>query len=153
MQLIQTVSPAGVELVAGFEGFRSHAYLDQVKIWTVGYGETWLGGRRVQEGDVLNQAEAYDRLRDRLNRDFAPAVLVATKGGPAPNQNQFDALCSLAYNIGGAALIKSTLGKHYRAGRIAEAADAFLVWCKAGGRTLSALKARRAKERAVFLQP
>jgi lysozyme len=147
------VSDEGVELVAGFEGFRGVAYLDQVKRWTVGYGETWLSGRRVREGDTLNQAEAHVLLKTRLRRDYAPAVIVATKNGPPLTQNQFDALASLAYNIGGAALIKSTLGRQYRKGLVKEAADSFLSWTKAGGRKLRDLEVRRKKERELFLTP
>jgi lysozyme len=66
---------------------------------------------------------------------------------------QFGALVSLAYNIGGAALSKSTLIKRLNAGRTQEAADQFLVWNRAGGRVLSGLQRRREAERALFLHP
>lgn len=146
------VSDKGVALVAGFEGFRSHAYQDQVGIWTVGYGETWLGARRVQKGDFMNMAEAADRLRARLDRDFAPAVARALLGGPALNQAQFDACCSLAYNIGTAGFAGSTVARKVRAGELGAAANAFLLWCKAGGKVLRGLQVRRAAERKLFLE-
>jgi lysozyme len=45
-------------------------------------------------------------------------------------QNQFDALVSLVFNIGGGAFRKSTLLKKLNAGDIQGAADQFLVWNK-----------------------
>lgn len=149
------VSDKGVALVAGFEGFRSHAYQDQVGVWTVGYGETWLGARRVQKGDFMNMAEAADRLRARLDRDFAPAVEKACARAPGVltlNQAQFDACCSLAYNIGTVGFAGSTVARKVRAGELGAAANAFLLWCKAGGKVLRGLQVRRAAERKLFLE-
>lgn len=146
------VSERGLRMVARFEGFRADAYQDQVGVWTVGFGETWLGSRRVKAGDRLERAAAEDRLEERLNRDFAPAVIIGCKGAPVPlTQAQFDACCSLAYNIGGHAFMRSTVARRIRAGDLAGAADAFRMWNKAGGRTLAGLVARRAEERTVFL--
>lgn len=138
-------------MIAGFEGFRAEAYQDQVGVWTVGFGETWLGARRVQKGDFLNRAEAEDRLRDRLNRDFAPAVAKACGAGPL-TQAQFDACCSLAYNIGTAGFRGSTVARRIQAGDAQGAAAAFLLWNQAGGHVLPALVSRRAAERKIFLQ-
>jgi lysozyme len=147
------VSVRGIDLVASFEGFRSDAYQDQVGVWTVGFGETWLGARRVQKGDHLNRAEALARLQDRLNRDFAPGVAAACGAGLAKlNQAQFDACCSLAYNIGTAGFAGSTVARKIAAGDLEGAADAFRLWNKAGGRVLPGLVARRAAERQVFLK-
>jgi lysozyme len=136
-------------MIANFEGFRAEAYQDQVGVWTIGFGETWLGGRRVQKGDVLNRAEAEDRLRDRLNRDFAPAV---AKACGFLTQAQFDACCSLAYNIGTAGFRGSSVAKKIRAGDLPGAADAFLLWNKGGGKVLPVLRARRSAERQIFLK-
>lgn len=138
-------------MIARFEGFRAEAYQDVVGVWTVGFGETWLGARAVREGDVLNRAEAADRLRERLDRNFAPAV-VAACGTTALNQAQFDACCSLAYNIGTAGFAGSTVARKIRAGDLAGAADAFLMWNKAKGRVLPVLVTRRSAERKIFLQ-
>jgi lysozyme len=147
------VSTRGIDLVASFEGFRADAYQDQVGVWTVGFGETWLGARRVQKGDHLNRAEALDRLHDRLNRDFAPGVAKACGAGLGKlTQAQFDACCSLAYNIGSAGFAGSTVARKIAAGDLAGAADAFRLWNKAGGRVLSGLVARRGAERQVFLK-
>ena len=68
------------------------------------------------------------------------------------NQNQFDALVSLAYNIGTGAFKESTLIKKLNAGDIRGAADQFDVWVNAGGKRMQGLVNRRAKEKEVFLR-
>lgn len=66
------------------------------------------------------------------------------------NQNQYDALCSLAFNIGATAFKNSTLPRLLNRGRFAAAADEFLKWRKAG-RDPDILLPRRQRERAYFL--
>ena len=68
------------------------------------------------------------------------------------NQNQFDALVSLTYNIGPSAFSKSTLVKKLNAGDIRGAAEQFDVWVNAGGKRMQGLVNRRAKENEVFLK-
>ncbi len=149
------VSEKGIALIARFEGFRAEAYQDVVGVWTIGFGETWLGARRVQKGDVLNRQEAADRLRERLDRDFGPSVVAACARAPGLatlTQAQFDVCCSLAYNIGTAGFAGSTVARKIRAGDLAGAADAFLLWNKAKGRVLPVLVNRRSAERKIFLK-
>ncbi|MNT87817.1 Lysozyme RrrD [compost metagenome] len=68
------------------------------------------------------------------------------------NQNQYDALVSLTYNIGAAAFSKSTLVKKLNTGDILGAADQFDVWVNAGGKRMQGLVNRRAKEKLLFLK-
>ncbi len=65
-------------------------------------------------------------------------------------QNQYDALVSLAYNIGTRALSTSTLMKKLNAGDVKGAADAFLSWNRSGGKVMAGLTNRRKAEREVF---
>jgi lysozyme len=67
------------------------------------------------------------------------------------SQQQFDALCSLAYNVGCGSVTKSTLLKKLNAGDIPGAAAEFVKWDHAGGKELAGLKARREAEAAQFL--
>ena len=69
------------------------------------------------------------------------------------NQNEFDALVSLTYNIGLGAFGKSTVLRKLNAGDRAGAADAFHAWRKGGGRVLPGLVSRRQREAALFLKP
>jgi len=67
------------------------------------------------------------------------------------SQLQFDALVSLAYNIGTQAFRESTLLKRLNTHDYAGAANEFLRWNKAGGQVLEGLRRRREAERAMFL--
>ncbi|QQV08243.1 lysozyme [Acinetobacter johnsonii] len=143
------VSPSGVDLICNFEGLRLKAYDDGVGVWTIGFGTTkYPNGIRVKKGDTctLDQAKAY--MQNDL-KSFEQTVNNTVK---VPlNQNQFDALVSLAYNIGTNAFSKSTLVKKLNANDNRAAADQFDVWVNAGGKRMQGLVNRRAKEKALFL--
>jgi lysozyme len=68
---------------------------------------------------------------------------------------QVDAVLSLAYNVGGAAIAYSTLLRWINAGGLAEAAGEFVKWNKVtiNGRKVASkgLTARRERERKLFL--
>jgi len=143
------VSPSGVDLICNFEGLRLKAYDDGVGVWTIGFGTTkYPNGIRVKKGDTctLDQAKAY--MQNDL-KSFEQTVNNTVK---VPlNQNQFDALVSLAYNIGTNAFSKSTLVKKLNANDIRGAADQFDVWVNAGGKRMQGLVNRRAREKALFI--
>ena len=143
------VSPSGVDLICNFEGLRLKAYDDGVGVWTIGFGTTkYPNGIRVKKGDTctLDQAKAY--MQNDL-KSFEQTVNNTVK---VPlNQNQFDALVSLAYNIGASAFSQSTLVKKLNANSISGAADQFDVWVNAGGKRMQGLVNRRTVEKALFL--
>ena len=62
------------------------------------------------------------------NRDFADKIFPSIK--VKVTQSQFDAMVSLAYNIGAGAFLKSTLLKKVNAGDFAGAGEEFLRWNK-----------------------
>jgi lysozyme len=66
-------------------------------------------------------------------------------------QGRFDALVSLAYNIGLGNLQRSQVRIKANRGDWGGAADAFMSWTKAGGRELPGLVRRRKAEQALFL--
>lgn len=136
-------------MLAGFEGYRERAYQDIVGVWTVGYGETYVLGRKVREGDVLPKPAALSRLRTRCDVDYGPSVLEAV-APYEPTQSQYDAMVSLAYNIGTAGFAKSTVARKLREGDVKGASAAFLMWNKAGGKVRLGLTRRREVERTCF---
>ncbi|WP_341669064.1 lysozyme [Alcaligenes sp. SDU_A2] len=141
------MSPDGLAILQYFESCRLDAYWDaDGKVWTIGWGDT---GPDVVEGLRITQAEADERLKRRLAREFVPGVLnVLTR--PA-NQAQLDAMMDLAYNIGVSAFQGSTLLRLFNAGDQAGAAEQFPRWNKSGGKVLLGLRRRRAADRARFL--
>jgi lysozyme len=70
-----------------------------------------------------------------------------------PNQNQLDAMCSLAWNIGIAGFLRSTVLRAHNRGDFQSASRAFGLWNKAGGREWAGLTRRRAAEAALYLEP
>lgn len=140
------VSARGRALIKQFEGFRADAYQDVVGVWTIGYGFT----RGVKPGQHMTLQQAEARLITEL-LGYEQAVLSGCT--LAPNQNQFDAMCSLAWNIGIAGFLRSTVLKAHNRGDAQSASRAFGLWNKAGGREWAGLTRRRAAEAALYLEP
>jgi lysozyme len=140
---MMTVSDAGLALIKSAEGLRLSAYLCPAGVWTIGYGTT----RGVKPGQVITEDEAEAMLRadvERFARGVSERIQVPV------TQGQFDALVSLAYNIGLAAFGKSTLLRLLNESKYALSAQQFDRWNKAAGRVLPGLTKRRAAERAMF---
>ena len=144
---VAAISAAGVAFIAGWEGKENAPYKDMVGVWTVCYGST---GAHVRSGGVRTDEECITLLEEDLVR-FERAVNRCT---PAPkNQNQFDALVSLSFNIGENAYCGSTLARKFNAGDVAGASAEFPRWSYAGGRQVRGLLRRREAERRLFDTP
>ncbi len=143
------VNQATIELIKRNEGCVLHSYQDSVGVWTIGYGHT---GPEVQPGQTITQAEAEQLLRGDLEK-FQDGVDDALTDDADTSDNRFGAMVSLAFNIGLGAFAKSTVLREHNAGHHQAAADAFLMWNKAGGQVLKGLDRRRHEERALYLQP
>ena len=144
-----SVSNKGVDLICEFEGKRLVAYDDGVGVWTIGFGTIkYPNGVRVKKGDTCTLDQAKEYMRHDLI-EFEHTVNSSVK---VPlNQNQFDALVSLAYNIGSNAFKSSTLVKKLNAGDYQGAADQFNAWVNAGGKRMQGLVNRRDREKLLFL--
>ena len=135
----------GINIIKAFEGFRLSAYPDSTGIWTIGYGST----HGVYAGMVITAQQADQMLRNELGTDesFVTAVVKETI-----SQKMFDALISFTYNVGEGNFQKSSLLRLINLGDFISAADAMLLWNKAGGITVQGLVNRRNMERTLFLQ-
>ncbi len=143
------ISNSGLELIKEFEGFSANAYLCPAKIPTIGYGNTFYSdGRKVKLGEQISKSDALELLEIVANKDFADKIFSAIKVPVA--QNQFDAMVSLAYNIGTGSFLKSTLLKKVNAGDFIGASEEFLKWNKSGGKELLGLTRRRKREQDLF---
>lgn len=145
-----TISPIGLKLIKSYEGFRPSDKLLVSGQRVVGYGH------RVDDKDSVTLTKASaERL---LNDDLSLFENMINENVHAPlSQSQFDALCSLAFNIGPKAFLSSDVLHALNNGRPLDAANAFDVWCKSNidGRTyiVDALVRRRTAEKALFLKP
>ena len=147
-QKAKTVSNSGMVLICGFEGLKLKAYDDGVGVWTIGFGTTvYPNGIKVKKGDTCSEAQAKAYMAHDLKK-FESAVNSAVT--VQINQSQFDALVSLAYNIGVGAFEKSTLLKKFNLCDYIAASAQFNVWNKGGGKVMQGLVNRRAVERKLF---
>ncbi len=142
--------PEAFALIKHFEGCFLEAYRDPVGVMTIGYGHTG----HVKRGMSLKPREAEDLLMEDLEiaqSDVRHHVKVPL------SDNEFGALVSLAFNIGGSALAHSTLIRKLNKGDRAGAAAEFdrFVHGHVGGRRvkLRGLVLRRQAEREMFEAP
>lgn len=147
---LMAVSAKGIDLICSFEGLRLSAYDDGVGIWTIGFGTIkYPNGVRVKRGDTCTSEQAKSYMKyDLIEFEHAVNSLVKV----ALNQNQFDALVSLTYNIGSGAFKSSTLLKKLNLSDYKGAAEQFDVWVNAGGKRMQGLANRRTKEKEFFLK-
>ena len=146
-----TTSDKGINLIKGFESLQLRPYLDSASIPTIGYGHT--KGVKITDAPIT-EAVAIEYLKADLG-DAESAVNRLVK---VPlNSNEFDALVSFTFNLGGGALQGSTLLRYLNSGKYNEAAGEFKRWDKArvNGKmvSLSGLKRRRLAEETLFRQP
>lgn len=149
-------------LIKYWEGVRLKAYKahPSEEYWTIGYGHY---GSDVYEGMEITAEQANAYFEQDIAQFEAAARRINEKYGLNANQNQFDALVSLAYNFGPgwveantgwrlARYIKSNFRDSYgNPIPDLEIADAFAVLCSAGGEILPGLVKRRINEAEIFL--
>lgn len=136
-------SETGLALIKEFEGCRLDAYLDSVGVWTIGYGHT----KTARKGMIITQAQAEELLALDV-AEHATGVYKALQ--VKLEQHQFDAVVSLAFNVGVNAVRNSTLIKMINRGDAKIGAAQFDRWNKAGGKVLAGLTRRRAAERKLY---
>lgn len=133
------ISQSAKDKIKQFEGCRLTAYRCPAGILTIGYGHT---GSDVTPGKNISQAEA-DALFNR-DIDRFESQLRQTVGLVNIRQCQWDAIVSLAYNIGIGNFSRSTLLRKLKSCPDNPAIrDEFLKWNKAGGKVLPGLVKRR----------
>lgn len=163
------ISQAGIDLIKQFEGLRDgdkttpglDPYLCPAGVVTIGWGHAVL-----QQGQQLRGAAglkiATQMHPNGISLDAAERLLLADCDGfeRAVNeavkvpitQNQFDALVSFAFNLGGGALRRSNLLRKLNAGDYQGAAAEFQNWVKSNGQVLPGLVRRRKAEAELFLK-
>lgn len=146
------ISGRGISLITGIELFKSSAYKDQAGIWTIGYGTTRINGMPVLEGMIINEPVGWALLKGRLdNTETTLNKCLKIK----INQNQYDALCSLCYNIGEHNFLSSTLLKSIN-NKLLITQDLFTRWNEVtinGNKQVSdGLTKRRITEYELFVE-
>lgn len=145
---MKKVSEEMKAMIRQWEGCRLEAYRCPAGVWTIGYGHT---GRDVYEGMQISKATADELLEADLARTAGQVARLVDV--TMLTQCQFDAIVSLAYNIGAGALGSSTLLRKVRADSRNEAVGSeFMRWVYSGGRRQPGLVTRRRAEAAWYYQ-
>jgi len=141
----------GIKLLASLEGLKLKAYKCQAGIFTIGLGNTFYeDGDKVREGDNITLEEAYHlfyliatKFEKTINDNLKVKI----------NQNQFNALFCLCYNIGQVGFKNSTLLRlvnlNPNDGNIAKE---FLKWNKISGVASKGLTNRRITESSLYFK-
>ena len=131
------------DLIATFEGKRNTAYQDTRGFWTIGIGHMIKPEENHLINAILNDQQVFDLFISDLNAcDKAIEQYVKVP----LNQNQYDALFSLCYNIGDTNFKASSLVRVLNTGDYVTAANHFMDWVRP-----AILTDRRKKEKALFL--
>lgn len=136
-------SQTGIKLIQEFEGLRLKAYQCSARVWTIGWGHT----KTVRPGMEITRDEAEALLEEDLVKFERGVYRLLTR---EPSQNQFDAMVSLAFNIGLGAFSRSSVLRHFNTNNDKAAEKSFHLWRKGGGKVLPGLVRRRAAEAELY---
>ena len=115
----------GADLIKEYETLALKAYhgkADPDGVWTIGYGHT----KDVHHDMVISEADA-DVLFDQDVADYEEVVNNSVNLS-ATTQAQFDAMVSLAFNIGADNFASSSVLRFHNMGESFQVCSAFLMW-------------------------
>ena len=119
-----------------FEGCKLTAYKCPAGVWTIGVGHT----KGVKQGQTITEAQAMSLLKG----DLLPCENYVNNLGVCKTQAEFDAIVDFAFNLGTAALGRSTLLKYIRAKKPEQyIREEFAKWVNSKGMRLKGLVIRR----------
>lgn len=140
------INQKGIEFIKQKEGVKLSAYPDIANKMTIGIGHLIKSDEKIPNEITMEKAEQL--LRDDL-MIVENAINKYVKIDL--DQEQFNSLCSLIFNIGVNAFVNSTLLKLLNKNEILKTADEFLKWSHVNGKVSPGLLARRKDEAALFL--
>ena len=139
------------ELMAHEEGSVPYVYKDSRGLDTFGVGHLLRPGVDDYLRQYTRANPAPQSLVEKLlAEDTSTAAKAVNALGVALSDAKRAALTSLAFNIGNGAFAGSSVARNVKAGNWQAAADAFLLWKRAGNDP-DILLPRRQRERALFL--
>lgn len=147
---VNQIGAKGLNLIKKYEGFKSSPYKCPAGIPTIGYGATYYpDGRKVKLTDKPITTKEADTMLLNMLKHYEQGVDSFTTD--SVNQNQFDALVSIGYNIGLQALKGSTLIRKVNLDPNDKTIkNEFMRWTKANGKVLDGLINRRKEEAELY---
>ena len=162
------INQSCINFIKKHEGVIDHIYMDHVGFLTIGCGhlcqenDFYLKNFSLKEAkQLLINDKLYARALFKISKretDFLLGVDLQKSASSifklikAPiSQNQFTALMSFTFNLGGGALQRSTLRQKLNRLDYTGASKEFEKWIYAGGKKSKGLLKRRREERILFL--
>ncbi len=134
-----------IPLIKKYEGFSAISYLCPAGYKTIGYGHKICPNEHIAEplaeDKALELLAADAEIADRVVKRLIKRVV-------KPEQEA--ALISFTYNLGGAALQRSTLRRKVNAGDDNMVPKELMKWVRAKGRIIPGLVARRSEEGVLY---
>jgi len=150
-----TLGPNGEKLIKSFEGFSLKAYKDYIKngviSYSIGYGHNGKVDGKVIAANLTITADKAEELFQEDVKVFVDKVKQYIK--VKLNQNQFDALVSLCYNVRTSNWVDFIEQSGINDGHYDRVPDALLKYVKSNGKTLKGLIRRRTEEGKLFTTP
>ncbi|WP_424408091.1 lysozyme [Pasteurella sp. PK-2025] len=154
-------STNGLALITDAEGCVRKGYQCPRDVLTVGIGSTQASGQKIEVGKVYSNEEIAQRFAYDVK--IAEMCVKQHFNGRYMNANQFDAMTSLAFNVGCENIksyysprlgkrVQTTIHKHAQEKNFSAMCDRIVDFKRAGGRVLRGLQIRREKEKAHCLE-
>jgi lysozyme len=165
------LTPEVLKKLKHHEGVRLKPYLCPAHIWTIGVGHVLYqdqiklpmarvgaaaNAKTIRKDYPLKGPDNRVWTMEEVDELLAQDLKTFTRGvdrlvNGRATIGQFGALVSFAFNVGLGNLQRSTIRQKHLRGDYEGAAEAFMMWTKAGGRELPGLVNRRKDERALYL--
>jgi len=147
------ISEAGIAMIKRYEGFRDLPYTDNGSDWYIGYGTSC---DPAAHPFPIGEAEADLLLRQALASKEERVNRLLQEYSITVNQQQFDALTSMTYNLGQQWINPSYRLCSYLINGIwnyteTEVVNAIATWCHSGTTVLEHVASRRLEEAFLFL--
>lgn len=138
-------SNKGIEIIKKYEGFSAKSYICPAGFKTIGYGHL------INKNEDLTEVSSSE-AEELLLKDLISAEQAVMRNiNINLTQEQFDSLVSFTFNLGAAALQRSTLRQKVNRADHEEAASEFKRWVFSNGLKLEGLVRRRNHESALYL--
>lgn len=139
------ITPMIINFIKKFEGFSSKAYICPAGIKTIGYGH------------VVNIKEHFDIINEEIAEQILIKDISKAQQAVISNiyteltQEQFVALTSFTFNLGYAALQRSTLRQKVNRNEHFQVPKELMRWVYSSGKILPGLVRRREAEAELYM--
>lgn len=152
------VSELGVAFIAQHEGLRRRVYLDVGGLETIGVGHLLTKAEKANRKIVIDGQECpidqgltVQQCHQLLRQDLQKAVEIVDGAVQVDlEQNEYDALVSFVFNVGGGAFRRSSLLKRVNFGMFGSVPAQFRKWVYVKGVKSEGLRRRREAEAKLW---